>query len=109
MAKMKKANDTSCWQKSRAANSLLYYEWEFKLTQLLWKKCLTASTKAEYIYIYLTTQQSTPMHLSNDIYIYVFVSEDTYEDVLRGTIHNKNLGKFKCTSTREWTNCNIFR
>ena len=42
-------------------------------------------------------------------YIYVFVSEDTYEDVLRGTIHNKNWGKFKCTSTREWTSCNIFR
>ena len=75
MAKMKKANDTSCWQKSKAANSLLYYEWEFKLTQLLWKKCLTASTKAEYIY---TSQPSNPLLcIYPMIYIYVFVSEDT--------------------------------
>ena len=42
-------------------------------------------------------------------YIYMYLCQKIHRMFLRGTIHNKNLGKFKCTSTREWTNCYIFR
>ena len=55
------------------------------------KKCLTASDKAEYIYI----PHNPAIHSYAFIqwYVYVFV-EDTYENVLRGTIHNsQKLGK----------------
>ena len=76
------------------------------------KKFLTASAKAEYIYTH-----NPFLWVSNPflciypmIYIYVFVSEDTYEDVLRGTIYNsQKLGRIQCPSTKEWVNCNIFR